>query len=170
MLDFDQAQTLLANAAAPLARREHASLADAPGRVLAADLDATVDIPPADNSAMDGYAVRLADWQPGARLPIQQRCYAGDTPEPLKPGHAIRLFTGSLVPAGADTVVMQEDTHEADNQVEITREPRLGQHIRLRGEDTLAGAPLLAAAPLCMPPTLPCWPRKAWPACRWWAA
>ncbi|MGU9560453.1 hypothetical protein ACQXW1_16745, partial [Lactiplantibacillus pentosus] len=85
MLDFDQAQTLLANAAAPLARREHVGLDEAPGRVLAADLDATVDIPPADNSAMDGYALRLADWQPGARLPIQQRCYAGDTPEPLKP-------------------------------------------------------------------------------------
>lgn len=145
MLDFDQAQTLLANAAAPLSRREHVGLDEAPGRVLAADLDATVDIPPADNSAMDGYALRLADWQPGARLPIQQRCYAGDTPQPLKPGHAIRLFTGSLIPDGADVVVMQEDTHEADDQVEITREPRPGQHIRQRGEDTLAGAPLLAA-------------------------
>ena len=139
MLDFDQAQTLLANAAAPLARREHVGLDEAPGRVLAADLDATVDIPPADNSAMDGYALRLADWQPGARLPIQQRCYAGDTPQPLK------LFTGSLIPDGADVVVMQEDTHEADDQVEITREPRPGQHIRQRGEDTLAGSPLLAA-------------------------
>lgn len=145
MLDFDQAQTLLANAAAPLARREHVGLDEAPGRVLAADLDATVDIPPADNSAMDGYALRLADWQPGARLPIQQRCYAGDTPQPLKPGHAIRLFTGSLIPDGADVVVMQEDTHEADDQVEITREPRPGQHIRQRGEYTLAGSPLLAA-------------------------
>lgn len=145
MLYFDQAQTLLANAAAPLARREHVGLDEAPGRVLAADLDATVDIPPADNSAMDGYALRLADWQPGARLPIQQRCYAGDTPQPLKPGHAIRLFTGSLIPDGADVVVMQEDTHEADDQVEITREPRPGQHIRQRGEDTLAGSPLLAA-------------------------
>ncbi len=145
MLDFDQAQTLLANAAAPLARREHVGLDEAPGRVLAADLDATVDIPPADNSAMDGYALRLADWQPGTRLSIQQRCYAGDTPQPLKPGHAIRLFTGSLIPDGADVVVMQEDTHEADDQVEITREPRPGQHIRQRGEDTLAGSPLLAA-------------------------
>ena len=79
------------------------------------------------------------------RLPIQQRCYAGDVPEPLKPGHAIRLFTGSVIPDGADTVVMQEDTTEADNQVEISRPPKPGQHIRRRGEDTLAGAPLLAA-------------------------
>ncbi|APX75981.1 molybdopterin molybdotransferase MoeA [Achromobacter insolitus] len=145
MLDFDQAQTLLANAAGPLQRSEEVSLADAAGRVLAADLTATVDIPPADNSAMDGYALRVADWGAGVRLPIQQRCYAGEMPEPLKPGHAIRLFTGSLIPEGADTVVMQEDTVEADGQVEISRPPAPGQHIRRRGEDTLAGAPLLAA-------------------------
>lgn len=145
MLDFDQAQTLLANAAGPLQRSEEVSLADAAGRVLAADLTATVDIPPADNSAMDGYALRMADWGAGVRLPIQQRCYAGEMPEPLKPGHAIRLFTGSLIPEGADTVVMQEDTAEADGQVEISRAPKPGQHIRRRGEDTMAGAPLLAA-------------------------
>lgn len=148
MLDFDQAQTLLANAAGPLPRSEEINLADAAGRVLAADLDATVDIPPADNSAMDGYALRVADWGAGVRLPIQQRCYAGDVPEPLKPGHAIRLFTGSLIPAGADTVVMQEDTAEADGHVEISRPPKPGQHIRRRGEDTLAGSPLLAAGTL----------------------
>ena len=93
---------------------------------------------------MDGYALRAADWSDAARLPVQQRCYAGDTPEPLKPGHAIRLFTGSLIPEGADVVVMQEDA-EADGHVRISRPPALGQHIRLRGEDTLAGAPLLAA-------------------------
>jgi len=148
MLDFDQAQTLLANAAGPLQRRDDIPLNDAAGRVLATDLEATVDIPPADNSAMDGYALRVADWQAGVRLPIQQRCYAGDVPEPLKPGHAIRLFTGSLIPEGADTVVMQEDTVEADNQVEITRQPAPNQHIRRRGEDTMTGAPLLAAGTL----------------------
>lgn len=145
MLDFDHAQTLLANAAGPLQRREEIELNEVAGRVLATDLQATVDIPPADNSAMDGYALRVDDWRAGARLPIQQRCYAGDVPEPLKPGHAIRLFTGSLIPDGADTVVMQEDAVEADNQVEITRAPAPGQHIRRRGEDTMAGAPLLAA-------------------------
>lgn len=148
MLDFDQAQTLLAHAAGPLQRTEQASLSEAAGRVLASSLQATVDIPPADNSAMDGYALRLADWNTDARLPIQQRCYAGDVPEPLKPGHAIRLFTGSVIPAGADVVVMQEDTVEADNQVQISREPRLGQHIRRRGEDTMAGSPLLPAGTL----------------------
>lgn len=148
MLDFDQAQTLLANAAGPLQRSEEVGLADAAGRVLAADLQATVDIPPADNSSMDGYALRMADWGPGVRLPIQQRCYAGDIPEPLKPGHAIRLFTGSLIPAGADTVVMQEDAVEADGHVEISRQPESDLYIRRRGEDTMAGSPLLAAGTL----------------------
>ncbi|WMD20499.1 molybdopterin molybdotransferase MoeA [Achromobacter seleniivolatilans] len=148
MLDFDQAQTLLANAAGSLQRHEDVALTLAAGRVLATDLEATVDIPPADNSAMDGYALRVADWQAGGRLPIQQRCYAGDVPEPLKPGFATRLFTGSVIPDGADTVVMQEDTVEADGHVEITREPAPNQHIRRRGEDTMTGASLLSAGTL----------------------
>lgn len=145
MLDFDQAQTLLANAAAPLTRREDVSLTQANGRVLAAPLVATLDLPPADNSAMDGYAIRLADWHAGQALPIQQRCFAGDVPEPLKAGFATRLFTGSLIPEGADTVVIQEDTQEADGQVLILQAPNLGQHVRKRGEDTRSGNALLAA-------------------------
>lgn len=145
MLDFDQAQTLLANAAAPLTRREDVSLTQANGRVLAAPLVATLDLPPADNSAMDGYAIRLADWHAGQALPIQQRCFAGDVPEPLKAGFATRLFTGSLIPEGADTVVIQEDTQEADGQVLILQTPNLGQHVRKRGEDTRSGNTLLAA-------------------------
>ncbi len=145
MLDFDQAQTLLANAAAPLTRREDVSPNQANGRVLAAPLVATLDLPPADNSAMDGYAIRLADWHAGQALPIQQRCFAGDVPEPLKAGFATRLFTGSLIPEGADTVVIQEDTQEADGQVLILQTPNLGQHVRKRGEDTRSGNTLLAA-------------------------
>jgi len=146
MLEFDQAQAQLADAAPAPTRTETVSLADAVGRVLAVDLLATLDIPPADNSAMDGYAIRYADYRPGVRLPVQQRIYAGDVPQPLAPGQAARLFTGSLIPEGADMVIMQEDTREADGSVEITQAPRTqGQHIRRRGEDTYAGRPLLAA-------------------------
>jgi len=148
MLEFDQAQARLAEAAPAPTRTETVALAEAAGRVLATDLQATLDLPPADNSAMDGYAIRHADYQAGAHLPIQQRTYAGDMPQPLQPGQATRLFTGSLVPAGADTVVMQEDAREADGHVEILREPRPGQHVRLRGEDTRAGRPLLPAGTL----------------------
>lgn len=148
LLDFDRAQALLAQAAAPIGRRQEVSLADVPGRVLAADLAATLDLPPADNSAMDGYAIRYADYRTGTSLPIQQRCYAGELPQPLVPGQATRLFTGSLIPAGADTVVIQENTHEADGCVEFLQAPVADQFVRRRGMDTTAGQPLLAAGTL----------------------
>ncbi|MBC7203289.1 MAG: molybdopterin molybdotransferase MoeA [Pusillimonas sp.] len=135
MLDFDTAQELLAQAATAPTQKEICSLKDAQGRVLASNLQAQVDLPPADNSAMDGYAIRLSDYEAGKALPVQQRCFAGETPEPLKPGHTIRLFTGSLMPKGADTVVMQEDTTEADNAITINTLPTAGAHVRKKGED-----------------------------------
>jgi molybdopterin molybdotransferase len=145
MLDFDDAQTRLANGAPRPDVATEVPLRDAMGLVLAQDLTATLDLPPADNSAMDGYALRHADYRAGARLPIDQIVYAGHAPGPLQPGHAARLFTGSVLPPGADTVVMQEDTREADGLLEITQAPRRGQHIRRRGEDTAAGSALLSA-------------------------
>ena len=135
MLDFDTAQEHLAQAATAPTQKETCPLAQAQGRVLAASLQAQVDLPPADNSAMDGYAIRISDYEAGRALPIQQRCFAGETPEPLKPGHTIRLFTGSLMPDGADTVVMQEDTTETDNAVVINAPPVAGAHVRKKGED-----------------------------------
>lgn len=148
LLDFDRAQALLAQAAKPLDRLQLVTLADAVGRVLAVDMSATLDLPPADNSAMDGYAIRYADYRPDATLPIQQRCYAGDMPQPQLPGQATRLFTGSLIPSGADTVVIQENTREADGQVQILQAPAAGQFVRKRGMDTTAGQPLLARGTL----------------------
>jgi molybdopterin molybdotransferase len=97
---------------------------------------------------MDGYAIRHADAQPQRRLPIQQRCYAGQMPEPLQPGQAIRIFTGSLVPANADTIVMQEDCDESDNAVAIRQAPAIGSHIRRRGEDVTRGRELFPAGTL----------------------
>jgi molybdopterin molybdotransferase len=145
MLEFDDAQRMLADGATPPTATTEVALHQALGLVLARDLTATLDLPPADNSAMDGYALRAADYREGARLPIQQIIYAGHTPQALQEGHAARLFTGSIIPAGADTVVMQEDTRAADGHVEILQAPRPGQHVRYRGEDTATGAPLLAA-------------------------
>ena len=107
MLDFDTAQDRLIQAAVRPTHSERVPLKAALGRVLATTVQANIDIPPADNSAMDGYAIRFADYSAGIGLPIQQRCYAGDIPEALEPGNTIRLFTGSLLPAGADTVVMK---------------------------------------------------------------
>ncbi|CAM4326287.1 gephyrin-like molybdotransferase Glp [Bordetella tumbae] len=145
LLDFDSAQTLLAQAAAPITRHETVSLAHAVGRVLALNLAATLDLPPADNSAMDGYAIRYADYQPDVVLPIQQRTYAGEMPAALVPGQATRLFTGSLIPDGADTIVIQENTRESDGQVHILQAPKAGEFVRKRGMDTTTGQPLLTA-------------------------
>jgi molybdopterin molybdotransferase len=143
MLDFDSAQSRLSTAGKPPAITETCPLHQARGRVLAQTLFATLDLPPADNSAMDGYAIRHADYAAGKPLPVQQRCYAGERPQPLKPGHAIRLFTGSLVPEGADTIIMQEDGQENDNQFAISRPPVLGAHIRHKSEDVREGDQLL---------------------------
>ncbi len=135
MLDFDTAQDRLIQAAVRPTRSERIPLKAALGRVLANTVQATIDIPPADNSAMDGYAIRFSDYQPNQGLAIQQRCYAGDIPQALQPGQAIRLFTGSLMPAGADTVVMQEHCSEENNVVVIEKAPKKGANVRYRGED-----------------------------------
>ncbi|MGE4452542.1 molybdopterin molybdotransferase MoeA [Castellaniella sp.] len=144
MLDFDAAQARLAARGRAPAGHETIPLDALAGRVLAEDIVAILDLPPADNSAMDGYVLRAADAAaPGATLPIQQRCFAGQAPEPLLPGQAIRLFTGSVIPAGADTVVMQEDCREDDGRVAILAPPLPGRHIRRRGEDMRAGQTVL---------------------------
>lgn len=87
MMEFDQAQAQLAEAAGALTRRETLPLAQLAGRVLAQDLQAALDLPPADNSAMDGYALRAADYAAGRKLPLMaERIYAGLAPQPLSPG------------------------------------------------------------------------------------
>lgn len=143
MLDFDVAQEQLARAGRAPTQSQELPLYQANTRILAKSLVAGLDMPPADNSAMDGYAIRFADYQAGRQLPVQQRSYAGDTPEALKPGHCIRLFTGSVMPEGADTVVMQEDATEADNSLVINQPPVQGAHIRRQGEDVKKDSILL---------------------------
>ncbi|VGO11165.1 Molybdopterin biosynthesis protein MoeA [plant metagenome] len=145
MLDFDTAQHQLSQAGPAPSRQETVTLGQALGRVLAQTLHARFDAPPADNSAMDGYAIRAADYAQGKALRVQQRVFAGDEAAPLVPGQATRLFTGSLIPDGADTVVMQEHCNEADGQVTINTAPTPGQHVRRRGEDIAEGAVLLEA-------------------------
>lgn len=151
MLDFDLAQQRIAQGAHAVTAIQTVELAHASGRVLAETIIAGVDLPPGDNSAMDGYALRYIDFVKDASMPVQQRCYAGDAPAPLIAGQATRVFTGSLVPAGADTVVMQEYASERDGRVQFTEVPRNGQHVRMRGEDIAAGQPLLGAGTLIGP-------------------
>lgn len=140
---LDDALASLLAQVQPLAARETLATRAAVGRVLAADLISPVDVPPADNSAMDGYALRATDA--GQPLPVTQRIPAGSVPAPLPPGEAARIFTGAQVPTGADTVVMQEHTELVGDQVRVTQPITAGAHVRLRGEDVRAGAVVLPA-------------------------
>ena len=123
---------------------------DSLGRVLARSVVSALDVPPADNTSMDGYAVRAADAPAaGTVLPVSQRLPAGVVGQPLQPGTAVRIFTGAQVPAGADAVVMQEQcaaiAGDALGSVRIDAVPQPGQWVRRRGEDVLLGAEVLAA-------------------------
>lgn len=131
--------------AAPIDAREIVSLAAADGRVLATDLVAGLDLPPWPNSAMDGYALRLADWQ-GEPLAVSQRILAGQAPESLQPGSCARIFTGAPLPAGADTVEMQENAEIlADGRVRFLEPIKVGQNVRPQGQETRAGEVVLPA-------------------------
>ncbi|MGB7451566.1 MAG: gephyrin-like molybdotransferase Glp [Lysobacterales bacterium] len=123
---------------------ESVDLKECLGRVLAADVVSSIDVPPADNSAMDGYALRREDWQgAGHALEISQRITAGTSPAPLKPGTAARIFTGAETPAGADVVVMQEKCKADANQVTMDAVGNIGANIRPRGQDIRQGGTVL---------------------------
>lgn len=136
---------------------ETVSTFEADGRVLAEDVVARLTVPPMDNSAMDGYAVRTADCQAaGAELPVSQRIAAGSVGQPLAAGTAARIFTGAPVPAGADAVVMQEDTEalEGGARVRVRTIPVPGQAIRRAGEDVAYGSVVLSKGQRLTPAAL----------------
>ncbi|MGG5289930.1 molybdopterin molybdotransferase MoeA [Pseudomonas shirazensis] len=139
-------QRLLALAeAAPIKDTEWVALADAEGRVLATELVAALDLPPWPNSAMDGYALRLADWH-GEPLAVSQRIFAGHAPQPLQAGTCARIFTGAPLPEGADCVEMQENAQVLDDDRVTFSEPlRVGQNIRPQGQETRVGEQVMSA-------------------------
>jgi len=151
MLSYEEALDHLLAAAEPVAEMKLLPLAVARGRILAEAVASTVTVPPLDNSAMDGYALRCADVaQAGVALPVTQRIPAGSVGHALAAGTAARIFTGAPVPAGADAVVMQENCtqmseHGSDGKVIVNRAPKPGQNIRRAGEDIMAGATVLQA-------------------------
>jgi molybdopterin molybdochelatase len=116
------------------------------GRVLAIPQTSAITVPPLDNSAMDGYAVRVADVAvAGTRLPVSQRILAGAVGASLQPGTAARIFTGAPIPPGADAVLMQEYCYAEGDDVVINALPRRGENLRRAGEDIETGAQVLAA-------------------------
>ncbi|AVO34275.1 gephyrin-like molybdotransferase Glp [Ottowia oryzae] len=146
LMPLDEALTRMLAQATPLARTELVSTFDADGRVLAQDVVAELQVPPNDNSAMDGYAVRAADvMAAGVELPVSQRIAAGHAGAPLAAGTAARIFTGAPMPPGANTVVMQEDTTALDEgaRVRIHQVPQRGEWVRGSGEDVRKGSTVL---------------------------
>jgi molybdopterin molybdotransferase len=158
MLTAQQALDHLLSHAKPVSETETLAMQVALGRVLAQSVNSLVDVPPLDNTSMDGYAVRTLDTNtPGQTLKIAQRIPAGSMGTQLEPGTAARIFTGAPVPPGADAVVMQEDcsTPEgASDQVQVNIAPISGQWIRRRGEDLTSGKTALTAGTFLRPQEL----------------
>lgn len=158
MLTAQQALDHLLSNAKAVGESETVAMQAALGRVLAESVSSLVDVPPLDNTSMDGYAVRTADTQaPGCTLKIAQRIPAGSIGSQLEPGTAARIFTGAPVPPGADAVVMQEDCaipEGSTDQVQVNIAPASGQWIRRRGEDLTAGKTALTAGTFLRPQEL----------------
>ncbi len=147
LLTLDDARARMLTAVVPVAETEEVPLAALSRRILAHAVHAPRDLPPADNSAMDGYAVRHADLAPGARLRVIGTALAGaPCAGTVGPGECVRITTGGHLPAGADTVVIQEDVARSGNQVRLTAEPGArGANVRRAGEDVACGELVLPA-------------------------
>jgi molybdopterin molybdotransferase len=156
-LSVDAARLRAIAAACPVAGQEMLSIDQAVGRVMAAPIMAADALPPFDNSAMDGYALRLSDLTGDGpwHLDVSARITAGDTRVlSLAAGTVARIFTGAPVPFGVDAVVMQEQVTRTSDRISLTERPRPGQNIRRRGEDVAQGAQALAAGLALTPPRL----------------
>jgi molybdopterin molybdotransferase len=148
LLPVEDLERIIHERVEPVAGIETIALKDACGRVLARDLIAPIPLPPFDNSAVDGYAVRHADLKADGetRLNVAERLLAGAAPaHALAPGEAVRIFTGAPMPSGADTVFMQEDTQREGDAVLLPAGLQQGANRRLAGEDVQAGAVVIAA-------------------------
>ena len=156
MLSCEQALAQLLAAARPLTQSETVATEEAAGRVLAAAQISHLDVPPLDNSAMDGYALRCADVPvAGSRLRVAGRIPAGSVGARLEPGTAARIFTGAPLPEGADAVVMQEQCRvDGEDGVLIDTLPVAGEWIRRRGEDIARGSEVLPAGTRLSPAEL----------------
>ena len=153
LMSIDAARALIAERLSRVAGGELLPLVEADGRVLAEDAIAPLDLPPFDNSAVDGYAVRFDDLQSAGEtvLPVHGRLAAGASPEPPPAGAAVRIFTGAPMPEGFDTVFMQEDVRSEAGKVILPSGLKAGANRRLAGEDLRKGACALPAGKMLGP-------------------
>ncbi len=154
MITIDEALQLLFEQAKPITESETISLMEARHRVLSQAQKALVDVPNADASAMDGYAIRGEDLQAQTEFVISQRIPAGHPPQALQPKTAARIFTGSEIPPGADTVVIQENCVAEGDKVKIIQPPAIGANVRRRGQDIKCQTEMFAPGHLLLPQDL----------------
>jgi molybdopterin molybdotransferase len=148
LLSVEDALARLLAEARPVAGIEEVPALEAANRILARAQRSTMDVPPMDNSAMDGYAVRIAD---GAKLRVAQKIMAGSVGKPLEKGTAARIFTGAPIPPGADAIVMQEHTSVEGDVVTLKKTPKPAQWIRYAGSDVKKGGEILPAGKRLLP-------------------
>jgi molybdopterin molybdotransferase len=152
MLSVDEALDVLLAGAKAVGDVEQVPALEASGRVLARALASTMDVPPMDNSAMDGYAVRASEvTAPETRLRIAQRIAAGEVGKPLAPGTAARIFTGAPIPQGADAIVMQEFCAVEGEAVVVKKVPKPGDWVRRTGSDVRKGDTIVPAGKRLLP-------------------
>ena len=148
LLSVDEALAQLLAGAKPVTDVEDIAALEATGRILARPQRSTMDVPPMDNSAMDGYAVRSSD---GTRLRVAQKIMAGSVGKPLDPGTAARIFTGAPIPPGADAIVMQEHVRAEGQEIAIQKPVKAGDWIRYVGSDVKKGGEILPAGKRLLP-------------------
>ena len=145
-LSVEQAQARILESIKPLDDMEYVALLQAAGRILAQPVHAQMNVPPHTNSAMDGYALRHADLAEGVLLKTVGSSFAGRPfAGVVQAGECVRIMTGAVLPAGADTVVMQENVQGEGNAIHVAGKPQVGENIRHAGEDSKVGDLLLAA-------------------------
>lgn len=146
LISLEEARQKMLDQLSPLAERETLSIYDAAGRITAAPVISPLPVPPFDNSAMDGYAVRMADVAHDTPLTVAGKAFAGAPFNGEWPaGSCIRIMTGAPLPPGAEAVVMQEETAAEGDRIRFTAAVRAGQNIRRAGEDIRQGDSVLAA-------------------------
>jgi len=144
VISVDQALKKLLENVRPICNIETIAIEDASLRVLAKPVISPVNVPPADNSSMDGYAVITSDIKTDTTYQIGQRIAAGHQPKPHIAGTATRIFTGAEIPNGADAVIIQENAQCTDNSVTFTTSASKDDNIRKKGQDVLLGSEILS--------------------------
>jgi molybdopterin molybdotransferase len=145
LIPYDEALRALVAKASPTNRVVNKPLLESFGEVLAESQCSTIDVPSADNSAMDGYALNTSDLKASGQteLVVSQRIAAGEAARPLQPGSAARIFTGAPIPDGADVVIMQEQVEAIDDRIRFDLKPETGMNIRRAGNDIHSGDTIL---------------------------